>query len=145
MTPDGVFDLVPLTDQAVGDAAALETAVLASILSWSRAAEDDDLPTDDTDRQGWWADAWPPSEGDRWGCLIWLRARAVLTEATRAAAEADVRAALEWLIEDGICSAVEVTAARMPTVPVRLTITVTAIRADGTAQTVRAGLVWGST
>lgn len=87
----------------------LQTAVILSLFTDRRAREDDVLPAG-TDRRGWWADAWPPAEGDRIGSRLWLLSRekqvsSVLERAREYAAEA-----LQWLIDDGIARAVRVDA-----------------------------------
>lgn len=88
----------------------LRTAVIISLFTDARADDDDTLPDGSSDRRGWWADTWPSVEGDATGSHLWLLARekqlpAVLTRAQRYA-----RAALQWLIDDGIASDVTVVA-----------------------------------
>ena len=69
----------------------LATAVILSLFLDARARADDALPDGGTDRRGFWADTVAP---------------AVLRRAHDYAAEA-----LRWLVEDGVASRVDVSAA----------------------------------
>lgn len=90
--------------------AALTRAVIISLFTWRRAANDD--PLDDEQRYGWWGDSFPAAADDRIGSRLWLLQRVRLNEQTRLDAEHYAREALQWLIEDGHCRAVEVLAQR---------------------------------
>lgn len=86
----------------------LETAVIISLFTDRRAEIDDQISGDN--RRGWWGDLLTEVEGDRIGSRLWLLAREkqlpnVLSKAREYAEEA-----LQWLIEDGIASAVGVEA-----------------------------------
>jgi len=89
-----------------------ETAVLASLFTWGRAAEDDPLPDFSDDRKGYWADAYPAVEGRRVGSRLWLLAREIVTDETIERARPYAQEALAWLVADGIASRVEVAVAR---------------------------------
>ena len=67
--------------------AALTRAVLISLFTWRRAADDDAL--DDDERFGWWGDSFPT------------------------VAEFYAREALQWLIDDGHCSAIDIISERL--------------------------------
>lgn len=88
----------------------LETAVILSLFSDRRAEPDDTIPDGSGDRRGWWADAWPASEGDRIGSRLWLLHREKQLPSVLARAEEYAREALAWLVEDGVAEAVEVVA-----------------------------------
>lgn len=91
----------------------LQTAVILSLGSDARAALADRLPDQgDGDRRGWWGNALPPADlaADDFGSLLWLLAREKQLPAVRARAEAYARAALQWLIDDGIADQVDVAA-----------------------------------
>lgn len=88
----------------------LVTSVALSLFTDRLAESDDRLPTPDGDRRGWWADSFPVVFGDRWGSRLWLLHREKQTQQTLNRAEEYVRESLEWLVEDGIASAVEVSA-----------------------------------
>jgi phage gp46-like protein len=88
----------------------LETAVLISLFTDRRADAADQLPSGDTDRRGWWADAVPVVEGDQIGSRLWLLARERDSGRVRARAEEYAREALQWLVDDLVAERVEVTA-----------------------------------
>ena len=88
----------------------LRTAVIISLFSDARAADDDPLPHHDADRRGWWGDAYAEIPGDVTGSKLWLLSRAKQLPATLTSAETYARASLAWLIADGVASAVSVVA-----------------------------------
>jgi phage gp46-like protein len=88
----------------------LTTAVVISLFTDAPARDDDPLPPGQTDRRGWWGDAWPVTAGDSLGSRLWLLRASkqlpqVLNQARRYAEEA-----LAWLLEDGVARRVEVAA-----------------------------------
>lgn len=87
----------------------LTTAVLISLFT-DRRAEDDDVPPsgDPMDRRGWWGDQFAAVEGDRIGSRLWLLDRSKNTNEARIRAEEYVREALAWMIEDKVCSSIDV-------------------------------------
>lgn len=87
----------------------LETAVLMSLFLDREAAEGDVLPEGETDRRGWWGDAFPTVDGDKIGSRLWLLARSKRTPDVLARAEEYTREALAWLVEDRVASKVDVT------------------------------------
>ncbi|MFH0024517.1 phage GP46 family protein [Pseudomonas fluorescens] len=91
--------------------AALTRAVLISLFTWRRAADDDAL--DDDERFGWWGDSFPTVADDRIGSRLWLLRRVKLTRQTQMDAEFYAREALQWLIDDGHCSAIDILSERL--------------------------------
>ncbi|MBP4002083.1 phage GP46 family protein [Pseudomonas koreensis] len=91
--------------------AALTRAVLISLFTWRRAADDDAL--DDEERFGWWGDTFPSVADDRIGSRLWLLRRVKLTRQTQMDAEFYAREALQWLIDDGHCSAIDIISERL--------------------------------
>lgn len=87
----------------------LETAVIISLFTDRRAEADDVLPGGD-DRRGWWGDALAEVEGDRIGSRLWLLSREKQLPQVVARAREYALEALQWLIEDGVASAVDVSA-----------------------------------
>lgn len=83
----------------------LGTCVLVSLFTDARL-DDAGAEVDPGERRGYWADR----AGDRWGSLLWTLDRANLTPQTVARAEEYSRAALEWLVDEGIADAVNVEA-----------------------------------
>lgn len=91
----------------------LTRSVLISLFTWRRAAPDDAV--DDDERFGWWGDSFPSVADDRIGSRLWLLRRVKLTRQTQLDAEFYAREALQWLIDDGHCSAIEVLSVRLDT------------------------------
>lgn len=87
----------------------LETAVLISLFSDQRAAEEDKLPDKGDTRRGWWADS---LNDTNIGSKIWLLSRSKITEGTRTTLEQYSKEALEWLIIDGVADNIEATSTR---------------------------------
>ncbi|MGI5862882.1 MAG: phage GP46 family protein [Myxococcales bacterium] len=88
----------------------LETAVLLSLFTDRRSEPGDVLPDGDTDRRGWWADAFPVANGDRFGSRLWMLARAKPTQETALRAEEYAREALAWLKDDLVAERIDVSA-----------------------------------
>lgn len=87
----------------------LETAVVLSLFT-DRLAAETDTTVQATARRGWWGDAYPEVAGDRIGSRLWQLAREKQTSAVLARAELYAREALQWLVDDGVASAVVVAA-----------------------------------
>lgn len=81
----------------------LHTTVIVSLFTDRRAESDDENPDGSGDRRGWWAN---PTLGSR----LWLLARAKEMPDTLARARTYAIEALQWLIDDGVATAVDVTA-----------------------------------
>ena len=95
----------------------MRTAILISLFTDARAADDETLPEAGSDRRGWWGDAYArevqPDAGtardpNRIGSLLWLLSRSKITARTLAQATQACEEALAWLVRDGIASAVRV-------------------------------------
>lgn len=106
---------------------ALTRAAEISLFTWRRAADDDAL--DDDQRYGWWGDSFPSVADDRIGSRLWLLRRVKLTRQTQLDAEFYAREALQWLIDDGHCNAVEILSERLDAQ--RLNLRTVLILADG--------------
>ncbi len=88
----------------------LKSAVIISLFTDRRAADGDVLPTDDSDRRGWFGDDYSPVDGDQIGSHLWLLSREKQRATTLERARAYAAAALSWLKEDGIARSIEVQA-----------------------------------
>ena len=86
----------------------LETAVILSLFSDARALDADTLPHGQTDRRGWWADAYPVAVGDRFGSRLWLLRASKQLQQSLNEARQYAEQALAWLVGDGAASKVEV-------------------------------------
>lgn len=83
----------------------LETACLVSLFT-DKLATADFTPTDGTsDRRGWWAD---PYNDQPLGSNLWQLERAKKTRDTLGLARRYAQDALQWLVTDGVASAVDV-------------------------------------
>lgn len=89
---------------------ALQRAVVISLLTWRRAEPSD--PVDDAELQGWWGDSYPAEPNDRIGSRLWLLRRRSITPQTLRDAQRYCEEALQWLIDDGLVTAVQVTITR---------------------------------
>ena len=87
----------------------LYTAVVLSLFT-DRLSEAGDPGVDAGARRGWWGDAYADVDGDRIGSRLWLLAREKRTPAVLARAELYAREALQWLVDDGVASAIAVAA-----------------------------------
>lgn len=110
----------------------LKTAIIVSLFTDRRARADDPLPQEGADRRGWWGDVAAPIEGDQIGSRLWLLRRSKMTAKVVEQAREFCVDALQWLVEDGVASGVEVTTQAMS--PDVLAIAVVVTRADGPAR-----------
>lgn len=90
----------------------LYTAVLISLFTRRQAAAGDILLEAGGDREGWWADPYADVEGDLIGSRLWLLSRSKTTQTALNQAESYAREALQWLIDDGVASAIDVVVER---------------------------------
>lgn len=86
----------------------LNTAIALSLFTDRRADDGDTLPDTHTDRRGWWADDFPPVTGDLFGSRLWLLSRETNTADVLRRADQYTREALQWLLDDAVASAVDV-------------------------------------
>lgn len=109
----------------------LNTAIILSLLTDRVAAPGDILPDPASlDRRGWWADAFLPPVGgkpDFMGSRLWLLRRAVQNNETLIRAKHYAAEALQWLLDDGVAGALDIT----PSYPAmgRMLITVSLMQA----------------
>lgn len=94
---------------ALADDDGLQTAVVLSLFT-DRLAAAGDADVASTARRGWWGDAYAEVAGDRIGSRLWQLAREKQTPAVLGRAELYAREALQWLVDDGVASAVTVVA-----------------------------------
>ena len=118
----------------------LESNIIVSLFTWRRAEEGDDLPFFDNKRYGWWGDSYPIAPNDKIGSRIWLFQRAKILQSTPAEFRAVCLQALEWLIEDGVATEVEVVVERLDIHAIAASITVA--RSNGTTFSTRFDHVW---
>ena len=87
------------------DLPTLHRALLISLFSDRRAEADDELPFEDGDRRGWWADfinEFPI------GSRLWLLTRAKVTNETANTARDYIEEALAWMITIRLATSIDV-------------------------------------
>ena len=107
-------DTFPVLDYAMNgfllaDDDGLATAVIISLWTDRQANADDPLPAG-SDRRGWWGDELGTERGDKIGSRLWLNDSAKQLAAVLVQDRAYAAEALQWLIDDGVASAVDVAA-----------------------------------
>lgn len=116
------FNIVNGDIEAVGD---FKTAIEVSLFSDARADRTQIyLPEK---RRGWIGDAATTIEGQNYGSLLWLVQQERLTQSTLNKCVSFVRDALQWMIDQGQASAVDVTGSIVPTKGVAINIQITAV------------------
>lgn len=85
----------------------LETAVSISLFTDRRVSEDE-LPSLETDKRGWWGDMFPEVDQDRIGSRLWTLEREKRTIEVLRRSEELSREALQWMIEDGLAGAITI-------------------------------------
>jgi phage gp46-like protein len=91
----------------------IETATMISLFSDRLAEEDDELPGNDTNRRGWWGDAYSEVQEDLSGSRLWLLHRSKTTQDVVNKARIYAQEALQWLLDDGVADQVIVTTDRV--------------------------------
>lgn len=108
--PDTADADLALADGDLVPENSLGTALILSLFCDRRVSEDELARHGGDDARGWWGDSLAPIDGDEWGSKLWLLQREKQTTDTLARAREYAQQALAWLIEDGICDAVNVAA-----------------------------------
>ncbi|NKB37848.1 MAG: hypothetical protein GKR93_11880 [Gammaproteobacteria bacterium] len=103
------FDYQLKTSQLEADDG-LATAVILSLFTNRLANDDDVLPNGSDDKRGWWADAYPDIAGDNIGSRLWLLEREKDEQSVVNLAREYAEEALQWMLDDGVASRVDVVA-----------------------------------
>ncbi|WP_338662636.1 phage GP46 family protein [Pararoseomonas sp. SCSIO 73927] len=114
----------------------LETAVLVSLFTDTRADENDALPAGTTDPRGWWGNAL----GEPIGSKLWLLRRAAHLPDTLRRAERYIREALAWLVEDELAARIEVETRWVGAT--RMAASITIHQGEGREAALRAEWAW---
>lgn len=117
----------------------LSRAVVISLFTWRRATPDDPVEPGDS-RQGWFGDTYAEAPGDRIGSRLWLLSREKITPRTIARAREYSREALQWLIDDGVATRVDVTVKRYGLHGIAIHAII--YRTDGTVRDLRFPHAW---
>lgn len=86
----------------------LSRAVVISLFTWRRADDSDDYDHE-LGKQGWWGDS---LNEDEIGSKLWQLLRSKISSETLLRAQEMADDALQWLVEDGICTDVSVSVER---------------------------------
>lgn len=127
-----------LAAASLADDDGLQTAVVISLFT-DRLAQPPDVPPGGA-RRGWWGDAYAEVQGDLIGSRLWLLEREKETPQTLQRAVEYAREALQWLVDDGVCRAVNV-AASVPR-PGLLALEVEIVRSAAPAAQYRFEVFW---
>jgi phage gp46-like protein len=117
----------------------LETSALISLYSDRRAAED--IRIDDPEaRQGWWGDL---VQGFELGSLLWLQARAKLTQNEINLTRMYIEECLEWMKEDGVAKDVIVELEQIGSVETPILVAnIRIFKSDGTIEEQKFDDLW---
>ncbi len=85
----------------------IKTAVIISLFTDRRAADDDLLPYANASKRGWWADALLTR---RIGSRLWLLSREKQLQSVVNRAREYAKEALQWLLDDGVVKTIVVDA-----------------------------------
>lgn len=116
----------------------LTRAVIISLFTWRRANTEDLV---EGQRMGYWGDVVePPEANDRIGSRLWLLSREKILNSTFVRAREYAREALQWLIDDGVATKVDVLAERYGANGLALVCTI--YRVEGGTVTLRFDQAW---
>ena len=101
----------------------LSRTVVISLFTW-RLADTGDV-YDGSNKYGWWGDPYPVEPGDKIGSKLWQLLRRKLTDDVIAEVEEVSRDSLQWMIDDGICSNVDVSVERSEINRVNISVVLT--------------------
>ncbi len=101
----------------------LSRTVVISLFTW-RLADTGDV-YDGSNKYGWWGDTYPVEPGDKIGSKLWQLLRRKLTDDVIAEVEEVSRDSLQWMIDDGICSNVDVSVERSEINRVNISVVLT--------------------
>jgi phage gp46-like protein len=117
----------------------LQTAVLISLWTDQTADPGDILPVNtNTDPRGWWADAYEAP--DQIGSRLWQIFNRIRNQQTLNDAQDFATKSLQWMIDDGVASAVSVTPSFFGSAGLALAIQIT----EATGAVSQFSYVWGS-
>ncbi len=122
---------IGITDGDLTPEDGFDTAINISLFTDQRAPADRINQTEL--RRGWLGDTVSLIEGRQIGSLLWLLDQSRLTPDTRNDAISFSQKSLNWLVEDGLATLVEVTGVIVPRLGIELTIVIT--NTDGVVTT----------
>lgn len=112
------FDLVTIYEGDLDQRELLLEMVLISLFSWGRASA-----ADGEERHGWWGAAVAVDVPNDWGSRLWQLENETVSTVTPTIVESMCSEALQWMIDQGVASSVDVSAEIVGSrVPVVITI-----------------------
>ncbi len=126
MSPLGVVDLAMVGLELDTDDG-LETAVIVSLFT-DRHVDPEELPLGESQQRGWWGDV-ASDDGYPTGSRLWLLQREKAVAAVAQRAKDYCAEALEWMVDDGVTTSIDVEASISG--PGVLTIEIDATRPQG--------------
>lgn len=125
--PDRFAADLALVGGALATDDGLRSAILIALFSDARAPDVAELPEPGGERRGWWGDALAPNPLNSLvarddprnfiGSLLWLLRRSKITQAVLQRARQHAAEALDWIVRDGIASAIDVEVEAQPPAP----------------------------
>lgn len=120
-----------LADRDVERDPGLETAVMITLLTDKLADEEDDLPDDSGYRGGWFGDSIPVVEDYKMGTKLWLLQRAKTVSEIPARAKEYLKDGFQWMIDDEIVQAVNISVERRRDLKTTLAFTLSFVKPEG--------------
>lgn len=134
-----------LEDALLAEDDGMDTAITLSLFTDRKADADDKLPHGQTDRRGWWGDAYLAAlvdgMADELGSRLWLL-DGKKTPENLVLAKEYAEESLAWMVTDEVASSITVTASYIRDNILRLDVAVS--RPDGSVFRRRYDLVWGA-
>jgi phage gp46-like protein len=114
----------------------LYRALIISLFTWRRKNTSDDSKHP----FGWWGDSYPSIANDKIGSRLYLLARSKLTNQTANFAKIYIKEAVQWMIDDGLASCIDVSVKRTDLTVLVATINI--YKKDGSNEEFRFDNLW---
>lgn len=123
----------------------MDTAVILSLFTDRRAEADDIIPGGSDDKRGAWIDSFATVEGDKFGSRLWLLDSAKLLPETVNRVREYCAEALNWMVQDGVAKAVNVTAQIVRNYPLGIIqAQIDIVKPDGAVTRYKLDKLWGA-
>lgn len=123
----------------------MDTAIILSLLTDRRAEADDIIPGGSDDKRGAWVDSFAEVEGDKFGSRLWLLESAKLLPETVNRVREYCKEALQWLVQDGVAKAVNVSAQIIRNYPLGIIAAeIDIVKPDGTTTRYKFDKLWSA-
>lgn len=114
----------------------LYRALIISLFTWRRKNTSDESEHP----YGWWGDSYTSIANDKIGSRLYLLARSKLTNQTANFAKIYIKEAVQWMIDDGIASRIDVSVMRTDLTVLVATINI--YKTDGSNEEFRFDNLW---